>query len=100
MPETAPAIKVAGVRKWGGEVVLAGRTSEDRHRAAEAIAAREGLAVVPPFDHPDIVAGQGTGGVGTAGAPPDAPTGGAPGGGGRALSRGGAGGAPGGGRRA
>src|SRR3989454_2030301 len=57
MPETAPAIKVAGVRKWGGEVVLAGRTSEDRHPAAQAIAAREGLAVVPPFDHPDGVAG-------------------------------------------
>src|SRR5207253_1373161 len=48
MPETAPAIKVAGVRKWGGEVVLAGRTSEDRHRAAEAIAAREPLAAGRP----------------------------------------------------
>src|SRR2546422_11271284 len=42
---------------------LAGRTSEDRQRAAEQIAARERLAVVPPFDHPDIVAGQATGGV-------------------------------------
>src|SRR5437016_3920146 len=59
MPETAPAVKVAGVKKWGGEVVLAGRTSDDRQRRAEAIAAREGLAIVPPFDHPDIVAGQG-----------------------------------------
>src|SRR5256886_5716117 len=57
MPETAPAVKVAGVKKWGGEVVLAGRTSDDRQRRAEAIAAREGLAIVPPFDHPDIVAG-------------------------------------------
>ncbi len=60
MPETAPAVKVAGVKKWGGEVVLAGRTSEDRRIAAEAIAARDGLAIVPPFDHPDIVAGQAT----------------------------------------
>src|SRR2546422_10218753 len=42
---------------------LAGRTSEDRQRAAEQIAAREGLAVVPPFDHPDIVAGQATVGL-------------------------------------
>ncbi len=58
MPETAPAVKVAGVKKWGGEVVLAGRTSDDRQRAAEDIAARDGLAMVPPFDHPDIVAGQ------------------------------------------
>src|SRR5216110_1810026 len=58
MPETAPAIKVEGVKKWGGEVVFAGRTSEDRRIEAEAIAAKEGLAIVPPFDHPDIVAGQ------------------------------------------
>src|SRR5213594_2903872 len=48
MPETAPAVKVAGVKKWGGEVVLAGRTSDDRQRRAEAIAAREGLAIAPP----------------------------------------------------
>jgi threonine dehydratase len=60
MPETAPAIKVDGVKKWGGEVVIAGRTSEDRRVKAEAIAAQEGLAIVPPFDHPDIVAGQAT----------------------------------------
>ena len=60
MPETAPAVKVAGVKKWGGEVVLAGRTSEDRRLEAEAIAQRDGLAIVPPFDHPDIVAGQAT----------------------------------------
>jgi len=60
MPETAPAIKVEGVKRWGGEVVLAGRTSEDRRTKAEELAAREGLAVVPPFDHADIVAGQAT----------------------------------------
>src|SRR6266550_4414483 len=63
MPETAPAVKVAGVKKWGGEVVFAGRTSDDRQRAAEDIAAGDGLAVVPPFDHPDIVAGQATVGL-------------------------------------
>lgn len=63
MPETAPAVKVAGVRKWGGEVVFAGRTSEDRQRRAEALAAGEGLAIVPPFDHADIVAGQATVGL-------------------------------------
>ena len=74
MPETAPAIKVAGVRKWGGEVVLAGRTSEDRYRAAEAIAAREGLAVVPPFDHADVVAGQATIGLEIADELPDVQT--------------------------
>src|SRR5467141_4994026 len=63
MPETAPAVKVEGVRRWGGEVVLAGRTSEDRRTKAEELAAREGLAIVPPFDHPDIVAGQATVGL-------------------------------------
>src|SRR2546428_254297 len=66
MPETAPAVKVAGVKKWGGEVVLAGRTSDDRQHEAEAIAARDGLAIVPPFDHPDIVAGQAPVGLGMA----------------------------------
>jgi len=60
MPETAPAVKVDGVKRWGGEVVLAGRTSEDRRTKAEALAKQEGLAVVPPFDHPDIIAGQAT----------------------------------------
>ena len=60
MPETAPAVKVEGVKKWGGEVIFAGRTSEDRRVKAEALAAEDGLAIVPPFDHPDIVAGQAT----------------------------------------
>ncbi|HUL03290.1 MAG TPA: threonine/serine dehydratase [Gemmatimonadales bacterium] len=60
MPETAPAVKVAGVKRWGGEVVLAGRTSEDRQQKAEQIAKREGLTIISPFDHPDIVEGQAT----------------------------------------
>jgi len=60
MPETAPAVKVEGVKRWGGEVVFAGRTSEDRRIKAEDLARKESLAVVPPFDHPDIVAGQAT----------------------------------------
>ncbi len=74
MPETAPAVKVAGVRKWGGEVELAGRTSEDRQRRAEEIARREGLAIVPPFDHADIVAGQATVGLEIAEQLPDVRT--------------------------
>lgn len=63
MPETAPAVKVAGVKKWGGEVVFAGKTSRDRQVKAEAIAAAEGLTVVPPFNHPDVIAGQATVGL-------------------------------------
>src|ERR1044071_7528834 len=50
MPETAPAVKVEGVKKWGGEVVFAGRTSEDRRIKAEEIARQDGLAIVPPLD--------------------------------------------------
>src|SRR2546428_1527378 len=90
MPETAPAVKVAGVKKWGGEVVLAGRTSDDRQRRAEAVAAREGLAIVPPFDHPDIVAGEAAGGGGIAGELAGGPAGGGALGGGGPLAGGGA----------
>ncbi len=60
MPTTAPEIKVRGVERWGGEVVFAGTTSEDRRLRAEAIAREESLAMIPPFDDPDVVAGQGT----------------------------------------
>jgi threonine dehydratase len=63
MPETAPRAKVEGVRQWSGEVVFAGRTSEDRYTRALALAEAEGLTVVPPYDHPDIIAGQGTVGL-------------------------------------
>ncbi len=63
MPESAPAIKVEGVRRWGGEVEFAGTTSEDRYERAMEIAASQGLSVVPPYDHPDIIAGQGTVGL-------------------------------------
>jgi len=60
MPETAPAVKVEGVKRWGGETVFAGRTSDDRQTKAEEIARKDGLAIVPPFDHSDIIAGQAT----------------------------------------
>ncbi len=60
MPTDAPAIKVAGVRALGGEVVFAGTTSDERKAVALELAARTGAVVVPPFDHPHIVAGAGT----------------------------------------
>jgi threonine dehydratase len=74
MPETAPPVKVAGVKRWGGEVVFAGRTSEDRRLAALDLARRDRLAVIPPFDHPDIVAGQATVGLEIAEDLPDVAT--------------------------
>lgn len=60
MPTTAPAVKVAGAQRLGAEVVLEGTTSLQRQARAEAIAAEQGLAIIPAFDHPDIIAGQGT----------------------------------------
>ena len=63
MPETVAAPKRRGVERMGGEVVLAGRTSQDRYVRAAEIAQRESLAMVPPFDHPAIIAGQGTAGL-------------------------------------
>lgn len=63
MPTTAPAIKVAGVRRWGAEVVLTGTTSVERRAKAEAIAEERGLTMVPPFDHEWIIEGQGTCGL-------------------------------------
>jgi threo-3-hydroxy-L-aspartate ammonia-lyase len=63
MPETAPGVKVAGTRKYGAEVIFAGRTSDDRRVRAEAEAAAHGYVVVPPFDHRQIIAGAGTVGL-------------------------------------
>jgi threonine dehydratase len=63
MPETAPRVKVDGVRRYGGEVIFAGTTSIDRKVRAEAEAAARGLTIVPPFDHPWIIAGAGTCGL-------------------------------------
>lgn len=60
MPIDAPAVKLAVVRELGAEVILAGTTSEDRKQAALAVQAKSGAAIIQPFDHPDIVCGQGT----------------------------------------
>jgi threo-3-hydroxy-L-aspartate ammonia-lyase len=63
MPERAPAIKVAGVKAQGAEVVFQGRTSADRLSRARAISAERGLTIVPPYDSLDVIAGQGTCGL-------------------------------------
>src|SRR5215471_12416322 len=63
MPTTAPAIKVAGVKRWGGEAIFEGSTSNDRRVRAEKEAAARGLTMVPPFDHEWIIEGQGTCGL-------------------------------------
>ena len=63
MPERAPAIKVAGVRRLGGEVVIAGNSSAERYRMARELAEERGLAMVPPYESLDVIAGQGTCGL-------------------------------------
>ncbi len=63
MPVTAPDVKRKGAERLGAEVVLEGTTSLHRKVRAEAIAEADGLAMVPPFDHPWIIAGAGTVGL-------------------------------------
>lgn len=60
MPADAPAAKIGGTRALGAEVVLYDRAGEDRDALAAGLAAGRGLALIPPFDHPDVIAGQGT----------------------------------------
>ena len=60
MPEDAPPIKVASVLALGAKVVFAGLTSDDRKARALEIQAETGGVIIQPFDHPHIVAGQGT----------------------------------------
>jgi threonine dehydratase len=60
MPVTAPAVKVETARKLGAEILHEGTTTIERKARAEAEAAARGLTIVPPFDHPWIIAGQGT----------------------------------------
>jgi threonine dehydratase len=63
MPADAPAVKIANTREMGGEVVLYDRWTESREAIAAAIAVERGATLVPPFDDPQIIAGQGTCGL-------------------------------------
>jgi threonine dehydratase len=60
MPADSPAAKLAATRGYGAEVVLYDRWTEDRAAIASGIAAERGAVLVPPFDDPRIIAGQGT----------------------------------------
>jgi threonine dehydratase len=60
MPADAPASKVAATRGYGGEVVHYDRYTEDREAIGRRIAAERGLTLIPPYDHRDVIAGQGT----------------------------------------
>jgi threonine dehydratase len=60
MPSDAPAVKRIATEAYGGEVVLYDRDREDREAIGKRLAAERGLTLVPPYDHPQIIAGQGT----------------------------------------
>ncbi|HHW2076458.1 TPA: threo-3-hydroxy-L-aspartate ammonia-lyase [Pseudomonas aeruginosa] len=60
MPADAPAVKIEATRGYGGQVVLYDRYTEDREQIGRDLAQRHGLTLIPPYDHPDVLAGQGT----------------------------------------
>lgn len=67
MPADAPAVKIANTRALGAEVVTYDRFTEDRDALAARIAADRGLHLIPPFDHREVIAGQGSVGLEIAG---------------------------------
>ncbi|PQZ51568.1 serine/threonine dehydratase [Ochrobactrum sp. MYb15] len=60
MPEDAPAAKLEATRGYGAKVVTYNRYTEDRDALSKKLADEGGLTLIPPFNHPDIIAGQGT----------------------------------------
>lgn len=60
MPHDAPAAKVAATKGYGAQVVVYDRYKEDREAIGRRLAEENGLTLIPPYDHPDILSGQGT----------------------------------------
>ncbi len=60
MPSDAPAVKRIATEGYGGEVILYDRDTEDREAIGKRLASERGLTLIPPYDHPHIIAGQGT----------------------------------------
>ena len=60
MPHDAPAAKIASTRGYGGNVVHYDRYTEDREQIGRELAEKHCLTLIPPYDHPDVIAGQGT----------------------------------------
>jgi threonine dehydratase len=60
MPEDAPAVKIEATRGYGAEIVLYDKRKEVREEVAERTARERGLTMIPPFDHVQVIAGQGT----------------------------------------
>ncbi|WP_054892007.1 MULTISPECIES: threo-3-hydroxy-L-aspartate ammonia-lyase [unclassified Pseudomonas] len=60
MPTDAPAAKVAATKGYGAEVIFYDRYTEDRESIGRSLAAKHGMTLIPSYDHPDVLAGQGT----------------------------------------
>lgn len=60
MPSDAPRVKLEGTRSWGAEVIFYDRLQDDREAVARRVLAERGGTLIPPFDHPWVIAGQGT----------------------------------------
>jgi threo-3-hydroxy-L-aspartate ammonia-lyase len=60
MPEDAPAVKIEATKGYGAQVVLYDRYSQSREEIGQRLAKERGMTLIPPFDHPDVIAGQGT----------------------------------------
>ena len=60
MPHDAPAAKVEATKGYGAQVVMYDRFTEDREQIGRDLAQRHGYTLIPPYDHPDVIAGQGT----------------------------------------
>jgi threo-3-hydroxy-L-aspartate ammonia-lyase len=60
MPEDSPAVKLAATRGYGAEVITYDRYKADREAIGKQLASERGMTLIPPFDHPHVMAGQGT----------------------------------------
>ncbi|MFZ6647666.1 threo-3-hydroxy-L-aspartate ammonia-lyase [Undibacterium sp. TJN25] len=60
MPLDAPAAKAAATKGYGGNIVTYDRYTEDREQICTALAEKHGMTLIPPYDHADVIAGQGT----------------------------------------
>ncbi|PWU21487.1 MAG: threo-3-hydroxy-L-aspartate ammonia-lyase [Bdellovibrio sp.] len=60
MPHDAPEVKVEATKGYGGNVVIYNRYTEDREKIGSELANQHGMTLIPPYDHPDVIAGQGT----------------------------------------
>jgi threonine dehydratase len=60
MPHDAPALKVRATRGYGGEVIVYDRYKENREEIGVRLAKERGMTLIPPYDHPDVICGQGT----------------------------------------